>query len=160
MAFLLKNRSTKKNLKMSALHNSQRSISVLIFFPLYFFLFFCFVLFFFLGPHLQHMEVPGIGVKLELQLRPMPQPQQYQIQAASVTYTATCGNARSLTAWTRPGIKPPSSLWQHQALNSLSHNGNSNFFFFFLSRTHFTVPMCCQYVSECCVRDIIYSDIF
>ena len=27
-----------------------------------------FFLFFFLGPYLQHMEVPGLGVKLELQL--------------------------------------------------------------------------------------------
>ena len=33
-------------------------------------LFFFFFLFpiFFLGPHLQHLEVPGLGVKLELQL--------------------------------------------------------------------------------------------
>ena len=31
-------------------------------------LLFCFVLFFFLGPHPQHMEDPGLGVKSELQL--------------------------------------------------------------------------------------------
>ena len=33
----------------------------------------------------------------ELQLRPTPQPQQRWIQASSATYTAACGNARSLT---------------------------------------------------------------
>ena len=43
--------------------------------------------FFFLGPHLQHMEVPRLGVLSELQLMATPQPQQCQIQAASVTYT-------------------------------------------------------------------------
>ena len=49
----------------------------------------------FLGPNLQYMEVPRLGVKLELQLR--PQPQQHQIQAASVTYSAACGNTGFLT---------------------------------------------------------------
>ena len=33
---------------------------------------------FFLQAHLQHMEVPGLGVELELQLRPVPQPLQHQ----------------------------------------------------------------------------------
>ena len=34
---------------------------------------------------------------------------QRGIRAASVTYTTTLGNARSLTQWARPGIKPESS---------------------------------------------------
>ena len=53
--------------------------------------------FFFLKPHLQHMEVPGPGVEVELQLKPLSQPQQQWIQAAPATYTAACGNTRSLT---------------------------------------------------------------
>ena len=61
-------------------------------------------LLFFLGLHLQHMEVPRLGVKSELQL-----PQQHQIRAASVTYTTAHSNAGSLTHWMRPGIKPASS---------------------------------------------------
>ena len=48
--------------------------------------------FFFLRPHLWHMEIPRVGVKSELQLRLTPQPQQHQIQATSVTYIAACGN--------------------------------------------------------------------
>ena len=32
-----------------------------------------FFFFFFLRPHLQHTEVPGLGVELELQGRPIPQ---------------------------------------------------------------------------------------
>ena len=52
---------------------------------------FCFFFLVFLGSHLQHMEVPRLGVKLELQ------PQQRGMQAASAAYTTAHGNARSLT---------------------------------------------------------------
>ena len=37
---------------------------------------FCF--FFFWGPHMQHVEIPGLGVELELQLQPLPQQQKTQ----------------------------------------------------------------------------------
>ena len=40
---------------------------------------------------------------------PTPQPQQCQIRAVSVAYTTANGNARFLTHWVRPGIKPASS---------------------------------------------------
>ena len=56
-------------------------------------LFFVFLSFVFLGPHLRHMEDPRLGV--ESWLKP-PQPQQCQIQAVSLTYTTAHGNARSL----------------------------------------------------------------
>ena len=74
---------------------------------------------------LLHMEVPRPVVKLELQLRTTPQPQQHWIWAASVTNAAACGNARSLTHWARPGIKPTPSWTLCQDLNLLSHNRNS-----------------------------------
>ena len=61
-----------------------------------------FFFFFFLGPYLWHMEVPGLEVKSEL-------PKQCHIQAAHETYPAACGSAGSLTHWERPGIQPPSS---------------------------------------------------
>ena len=69
------------------------------------------LLFFFLGPHPRHMEVPRLGGKSELQPKPTPQPQQHQlgIRAVSVTYTTAHGNAGSLTHWVKPGIKPESS---------------------------------------------------
>ena len=67
--------------------------------------------FFFLGLHLQHMEVLRLGVKLELQL-PAYTPQQHQIQVASVTYTTAHGITRSLTHGVRPGIKRTSSQTQ------------------------------------------------
>ena len=51
--------------------------------------------FFFLGPHLRHMEVPRLGVKLELHLQPMPQPQPQPHWI--------------LIHWVRPGVKPASS---------------------------------------------------
>ena len=50
----------------------------------------------FLGPHLQHMDVPRLGIESDLQLRPKLQPQQHQIQAASSTYTTAHGNPGSL----------------------------------------------------------------
>ena len=41
--------------------------------------------------------------------QPMLQSQQCRVPAMSVTYTTTHGNVRSLTQWSRPGIKPESS---------------------------------------------------
>ena len=53
----------------------------------------------FLGPHPQHMDVPGLKVKLE----------QRGIRAASPTYFRAGGSAGSLTHGVRPGIEPASS---------------------------------------------------
>ena len=86
-----------------------------------------YIFFYFLRPHLQHMEVPGLEVKLELQLQSAPQPRQHQLQATSATYTTACSNARSLTHWVRPGIDPTFSGTLWQVLNMLSHNKNSQF---------------------------------
>ena len=55
------------------------------------------------------------------------QPQQHQIWAASETFTTICSNARSLTYWLRPGVKPASSWTLCQVLNQLSHNGNASY---------------------------------
>ena len=53
------------------------------------------------------MEVPSLGVKSDLcSWWTHSQPQQHGIQLASATYTTVHGNARSLTHWARPGIKP------------------------------------------------------
>ena len=43
--------------------------------------------------------------------QPAPEPQPRRIWAASLTYTTAHGNARSLTRWVRPGIKPATSLF-------------------------------------------------
>ena len=42
----------------------------------------------FLGPHLQHMEVPRPGVKWSHSCQLTPQPQQHPIRASSATHTA------------------------------------------------------------------------
>ena len=52
----------------------------------------------FLGPHLQHMEVPRLGVELELK------PTAYT--TATATNITAQGNTGSLTHWARPGIEP------------------------------------------------------
>ena len=46
--------------------------------------------FFFLGAHLQHMEVPGLGAESELQLW------AYATATAMPDLSHICGNARSL----------------------------------------------------------------
>ena len=75
----------------------------------------------FSGPHLQHTEVPRLGVESELLHWPTSQPQQHRIQATPVTYTTAHSNAGSLTHGARPGMEPASS-W---ILVPLSHEGNS-----------------------------------
>ena len=83
------------------------SISV---FGLFFFhTVFIFVYLFFLGPLLQHMELPGWRSNQSCSCWPTPQPQQHQIRATSVAYAAVCHNTGSLTHWARPGIEPSSS---------------------------------------------------
>ena len=73
-----------------------------------------------LGPHLQHMEVPMLGVQSDLQLP---------------AYTRACSNPGSLTYGLRPGIEPERSRTLYWVLYLLSHTGNSlpslNLFFFF-----------------------------
>ena len=84
----------------------------------------------FLGPHLQHEEVPSLGIKSELfSCRPTPQPQQRQIQTMSVIYTTAHG---SLTQLVRLGIQPAPSrmlirfvstapLWELQEEEIFNH---------------------------------------
>ena len=48
---------------------------------------------FFLGLHVQHREVPRVGVSC----LPTPEPQQHQIQATSAAYTPAHGSTGSLT---------------------------------------------------------------
>ena len=62
---------------------------------------FCHFYFFFLGPHLQHMEVPGLGVKLELQLPAYTT----ATAAAPATYTEAFNNAGSLAHLTEARVQ-------------------------------------------------------
>ena len=74
------------------------------------FLFLFFVFFICLGPHPQHMEVLRLGAESELQLLAYTTATAtLWIQALSATYTTAHSNARSITHWVRPGIKPESS---------------------------------------------------
>ena len=66
---------------------------------------FYFILFIYLGLHLQHME----GSNQSCSCWPTPQSQQCQISVASVMYTIAHSNSGSSTHWARQGIKPSSS---------------------------------------------------
>ena len=65
------------------------------------FFFFCF-----LGPHIQHMKVPRLGVKLDLQLL------TYTTAVATQDLSPTCDlyHTGYLTHWAKPEIRPV-SLW-------------------------------------------------
>ena len=72
--------------------------------------FFClFVCFCFLGPHLQHTEIPRLGSNQSHSCQPIPRPRPYGIRATSSTYATAQGRVGSLTHWARPGFKPASS---------------------------------------------------
>ena len=75
--------------------------------------------FFFLRPHLWHMEAPMLGVESD----------HCVTSCRTVTYAAA--GDRSFTHWARPGIKPASSQMLSQVLNLLSHDRNSKIFFIF-----------------------------
>lgn len=74
--------------------------------PTVFFLFFVFCM---LGPHLQHMESPRLGVESERQLLAYGLGHSHSNWAASTVYTTTHGKVGSLTHWVMPG--KPVSLW-------------------------------------------------
>ena len=61
----------------------------------------------FLGLHLCHMEVPGLGFSQSCSCWSTSQPRQ--ILVPSATYTTAHGNTGFLTHWARPGIEPESS---------------------------------------------------
>ena len=93
-------------------------------------LFYLFNYFFFnLGPHLQHVEVPRLGVEEELQL-PIPAwPQQRRIPAESETYTAAHSNTRSFNPLSKARNPTHILMGTSLAPNPLSHNGNSSLIF-------------------------------
>ena len=79
-------------------------ISKFIDFCSYFYFFFSFFPFFFLGLHLLHMEVPGLGSNLR----------------------CSHHNAELLTHWARLGIEPATSWTLCHVPNLLNHNRNSH----------------------------------
>ena len=63
---------------------------------------------FFLGPHLRHMGVPGLGVKIGAAAAGLYHSQGNSGSVQIFNYTAACGNAGSLVHRVRPGFKPVS----------------------------------------------------
>ena len=93
--------------------------------------FFCFYFpFVFLELHLQHMEVPRLGVQSKLQLpayataTAMPDPR-------SATYATAHGNAESLAHRGRPGIESMSSWILVGFITAVPQRELLRFFFFF-----------------------------
>ena len=62
----------------------------------------------FLGLHLQHMEVPRLGVQSELQLPVYATATAtlWDLSCICDLYHSSRGNVRSLTQWARPGTEP------------------------------------------------------
>ena len=106
----------KKWTKLVHLHKRNLSSNFILFY-----LFFCF-----LGLHLQHMEVPRLGVELELQLP------AYTIATATPALSHICNLHHS--SWQHWILNPQSEARDRTCilmdngwvLNPLSPNGNSN----------------------------------
>ena len=89
---------------------------------------FLFFIFFFLGSHLLHVEVPRLGVKSELQL------QVYTTATATPDPSCICNLHHSLQQhWILNPLSKARDgthilMDTSQVLNLLSHNGNSNIY--------------------------------
>lgn len=83
------------------------------------------LIFFDLGSHLKHMEVPCWGRIAAVAVSLHHSHTNTWIQAASATYVTAYSNAGSLRHWARPGIKATSSGTLCWVFNLLSHKGNS-----------------------------------
>ena len=83
------------------------------------------IIFSFLWLHLQHMEVPRLGVKSELQLPAYAtvKAMETQVQSGICNLHHSCDTS-SLTHWLRPGNQTQIHLHTSWILNPLSHNGN------------------------------------
>ena len=115
---MIKSKGNNNNFwkKQRMVQISNQQFTCHIYFSKYFVILQIHAIFFsFLGPHLQHMEVPRLESNQSCSRQPIPQPWQQWFQTAG-----------SLTHWLRPGIKPTSSQTLCQVLNLLSHNGNSS----------------------------------
>ena len=93
----------------------------------------------FLGPHLRHVEVPGLGFEWSCNCQPTSQPQQRRIWAASVTYATACSNERSLTNWARPGIEPSFSWILVRFLNYWATTGTPEKYFLHFEELSYTI---------------------
>ena len=91
--------------------------------------------FFFLWPHLWHMELPQIGAESELQLLAYTTVIATQGPRHICNLCCSHGNARYLIQGARPGIEPPFSWTLHQVLLL--------FFFFFFFVFLRAEPMAC-----------------
>ena len=84
-----------------------------------------FFIFLFLGPHLRHMEVPGLGVELELQLP------TYVTDTAMLDQSHICNLRHNLwQCWILNPLseaRDPTRIFMDTSwvCNLLSHNGNS-----------------------------------
>ena len=93
-----------------------------MFYAIFGFLVFC-LFFFFVGLHLQHMEVPRLGVQSKLRAP------AYTTAAVSWDLSRVCNlttahsNARSLTHGARPGIKPETSWFLVGFINHCAMTG-------------------------------------
>ena len=101
-----------------------------------------FCLFFFLGPHLWHIDVPRLGVESELQL---------------LDYTTAYGNARSSIHCSRPGMEPSSSWILVRFSLLLSHNGDSNTVFLISNSTCSLLGKQFTFVLKLCILQPWYN---
>ena len=121
---------------------------------------FFFFFFFFLGLHVQHMEVPRLGVNQSYNCWPTPQRQQYQIWATSATYTIAHGNTGSLTHWVRPKMEPTTSWFLVGFINHWAMMGTPQFLVFWGTSLLFSMVAESIYIPNNSDQSFLFSHIF
>ena len=74
-------------------------------------------LFLSLGPHMQHMEVLGLGVESELQLQAYITAMTMKHLRRFCSLQCSYGNIEFLTHWVKPGMEPAISQRLHAVLD-------------------------------------------
>ena len=118
-------------------------------------LFFCF-----LGLHLRHMEAPKLGVESELQLP------AYTRVTATPDPNHVCDlhhssrNARSLTHWAKPGIKPETSWFIVVICFYCTTMGTAFFLIYFLLGYSWFTVLCQLWLYSIVTQSYIYVHSF
>ena len=106
--------------------------------------------FFFLGPHLWHMEVLMPGVESD----PYTTTTATWNRGVSTAHTTAHHNTRSLTHWVRPGIKSASSWILVEFINHLAMMGTP---ILYISYIYYTHTQTHTYTHIYMVREIYYK---
>ena len=130
----------------------------------------CFSFFFFLGPHLQHMEVPRLGVESQLELQAYTTTMSTRDLSLICDLHCSLQQCQILNSLSEADDPTCILMDSSQVLNQLSHNRNTLSLFFLMSSVFAPAeelesrPSCevdtCQEKSECFQLYLFFGMVF